>query len=84
MWITLLLGTSSAAFAQWDLHPNPNIIPLREPHFAPAAQAKFMKSTDQVLAVNLNGVAKAYSAPAVAYHHIIDDRLGDIPIMATW
>lgn len=84
-WLTgilLMLGLSAGAFAQ--LGPRPNIVPLRKPHFVPASQANFMKSADQVLAVNLNGIAKAYWAPAVAYHHIIDDRIGDIPIMVTW
>lgn len=57
---------------------------LREPKFVPAARATFLKSEDQVLALSANGVAKAYLATAVAFHHVIDDRLGDMPIMATW
>jgi Protein of unknown function (DUF3179) len=59
-------------------------VELRDPHFVPAAQATFMKDTDRVLGVEQNGIAHAYLTYTVAYHHIIQDRLGDIPILATW
>lgn len=58
--------------------------PLREPHFVPAAKANFLKNQDQILGVNANGVAKAYPTQVMAWHHIIQDRLGNIPILATW
>ncbi len=64
IWLSLALAAPLVVEAQ--LGPRPNIIPLRDPHFVPSTQASFMKSTDQVLALSLNGVAKAYSAPAVA------------------
>ena len=58
--------------------------PLREPRFVPAAKANFLTSGDQVLGVSVNGVAKAYPAQVVAWHHIIQDQLGSMPILATW
>ena len=58
--------------------------PLREPRFVPAAQANFLKNEDQVLGVSANGVAKAYRTQVIAFHHIIDDKLGQLPIMVTW
>lgn len=57
---------------------------LRDPQFVPAAEAKFLKDTDRVIGVAGNGVAKVYPAPWLAWHHIIEDQLGDIPILATW
>ena len=58
--------------------------PLREPHFVPAARADFLKSEDQVLGVSANGIAKAYPTHVMAWHHIIHDQLGNMPILATW
>ncbi len=57
---------------------------LRKPRFVPAAQASFLQSEDRVLGVSANGVAKAYPTRVTAWHHIIEDRLGAMPILATW
>ena len=57
---------------------------LRKPEFVPAAAAAFLKDSDRVVGVAGNGVAKAYSVPPLAWHHIVEDELGDIPILATW
>ena len=57
---------------------------LREPHFVTAAQATFLTNDDQVVGVDANGVAKAYLTTLMAGHHIIEDHLGDIPILASW
>ena len=57
---------------------------LREPRFVPAVQANFLKNQDHVLAVSANGVAKAYPTHVMAWHHIIQDQLGTMPILATW
>ena len=50
----------------------------------PGAQANFLKSEDHVMAVSANGVAKAYPTHVMAWHHIIQDQLGPMPILATW
>lgn len=61
-----------------------NADPLRDPAFVPAAKASFLKDSDLVLAYRDGGVARAYPTVAVVFHHIIDDKLGKLPIMATW
>lgn len=58
--------------------------PLYAPRFVPAAEADFLRDTDRVVGVSGNGVAKAYPVTAVAWHHIVHDRLGDLPILPTW
>ena len=58
--------------------------PMREPHFATAAQADFLKDGDRILGVSENGVSKAYRTDIITYHHIIHDQLGKMPILATW
>ena len=58
--------------------------PMREPRFAPASQATFLKDEDRVMGVSENGVSKAYRSDIIAWHHIIHDQLGKMPILATW
>lgn len=57
---------------------------LHLPRFVPAAEANFLKDTDRVIGISGNGVAKAYKVPQLAWHHIVHDQLGKIPILATW
>jgi hypothetical protein len=58
--------------------------PVREPHFVPASQANFLKDEDHVMGVSENGVSKAYRTDIIAWHHIVHDQLGKMPILATW
>jgi len=57
---------------------------LREPHFVPARQADFLKDSDLVIGVSENGVAKAYSRDVTAWHHVIHDTFGNMPVIVTW
>jgi hypothetical protein len=58
--------------------------PMREPQFVPASRATFLKDGDYVMGVSENGVSKAYRTDIIAWHHIIHDQLGGMPILATW
>jgi hypothetical protein len=87
LWLMLLLPTS--LFTQQS--PSGPVIPttgefdpMREPRFATVAQADFLKDSDRVMGVSANGVSKAYRTDIIAYHHIIHDQLGKMPILATW
>jgi hypothetical protein len=67
--------------------PQPNggpFVEQRTPRFVPAAQADFMIEGERVVGVNQNGIAKAYAVRFMAFHHIIQDRLKEMPILATW
>ena len=57
---------------------------LRAPEFVPASRATFLKDDDHVIGVDGEGVAKAYPAAAVTWHHGLEDRLGKLPIFVTW
>jgi len=57
---------------------------LREPRFAPAGQADFLKDSDLVIGVSENGVAKAYARDVAAWHHVIHDTFGNMPVIVTW
>ena len=58
--------------------------PMRKPDFVPASRATFLKDEDRVMGVSENGVSKAYRTDIIAWHHIIHDQLGKMPILATW
>ena len=85
--ILLLLATTISLVAQPQQReggPPMPFVPLREPHFVPMAKADFLKSDDRVVGVSENGVSKAYEPSVLAFHHVVQDNLKDMPIIATW
>jgi uncharacterized protein DUF3179 len=80
----LALALAAPLGAQPPQRGGPGFLPLREPHFVPAAQVEFLKNDDRVVGVSANGIAKAYPVPVAAWHHIIHDQLSDMPILVTW
>ena len=57
--------------------------PDAHPVFAAVPQAK-VDPDDKVLAVKVGGSARAYPIRTIAYHHIINDTVGGVPIIATY
>ncbi len=57
--------------------------PLGAPAFAAIAQTK-LAANEKVIAVSLNNTARAYPVRAIAYHHIVNDTLDGVPIVATY
>ena len=57
---------------------------LRAPEFVDAGKAAFLKDEDRVIGVTGEGVTKAYPAPAVTWHHGVEDRIGRLPVFVTW
>ena len=57
---------------------------LRAPEFVDASNAAFLKDDDHVIGAEGEGVAKAYPAAAVTWHHALEDHLGKLPIFVTW
>jgi Protein of unknown function (DUF3179) len=70
--------------AHQEGRPPMPFVPLREPHFVPAAKADFLKSEDRVVGVSEKGVSKAYQPSVLAFHHVVQDNLKDLPIIVTW
>ena len=56
---------------------------IDSPQTIPAGEAK-LDGDDMVLAINLTGHARAYPIRMIAYHHIVNDRLGDLPVVSTY
>jgi hypothetical protein len=57
---------------------------VRVPDFVEAPKATFLKDEDRVIGVTGEGVAKAYPAAAVTWHHGVEDQIGKRPIFVTW
>ena len=96
--IVVLLLVAHGAFAGWDY--SNNLIPLDEiraggppkdgipalnyPEYLPATQATFMRAEEQVIGVNLNGIARAYPTRILSWHELVNDRFGRLPVLVSW
>jgi hypothetical protein len=58
--------------------------PLSNAAYTRADEAYFIADHDMVLAVELNGDAVAYPVRQLAYHHIVQDGVGGVPVAATY
>ena len=63
---------------EWMFNPLPNAA------FARVNDAGFVSDGDMVLAVELNGDAAAYPIRQIAYHHVVQDTIGGIPVLVTY
>jgi hypothetical protein len=57
--------------------------PIGQPAFAPIGQTK-LDGDEKVLAIGLAGAARAYPVRIISYHHVVNDVLGGVPIVATY
>jgi len=58
--------------------------PLPDARFLRAAEAAAVAPDDMVLAVMTGGDAVAYPVRQIAYHHLVEDSVGGVPIVATY
>jgi hypothetical protein len=58
--------------------------PLADASYAPADKVDFINGDDMVLAVERNGERAAYPVRLLAYHHVVADTVGGVPIVATY
>lgn len=82
-----LLGLGLTAGAGWFARQNHfewMFAPLPDASYVRAAQAGFVGSDDMVLGVVINDDAVAYPVNQLAYHHVINDEVGGVPIAATY
>ena len=57
--------------------------PDEHPSFSAASQSK-LDDDEKVIAVSIGGMARAYPIRSMSYHHIVNDTLGGVPIVATY
>ena len=58
--------------------------PLAAPAYAGAEAADFVGGDEMVLAVERGGERVAYPVLLMAYHHVVADTVGGVPIVATY
>jgi hypothetical protein len=58
--------------------------PLATAGYMRADAATFVADTDLVMAVARNGEAAAYPIRQLAYHHVVQDTVGRVPIVVTY
>ncbi len=63
---------------EWMFNPIPGA------HYVPARDASFVANDDLVLAVTLGVDAAAYPIRQIAYHHVVNDRIGATPAVVTY
>ena len=81
--VLLLLPLASAWFAQQN-HFEWMFNPLAKAGYARADAATFVADADLVMAVERNGDAAAYPIRQLAYHHLVQDTVGRVPIVVTY
>lgn len=57
--------------------------PVGEPEFIASRDAK-LDSDEKVISVRIDGAARAYPIRSMAYHHIVNDVVAGVPIVATY
>jgi len=57
--------------------------PLGRPDFESALQSRLDKD-EKVVAIEVNGVARAYPIRGMSYHHIVNDTVGNVAVVATY
>ena len=58
--------------------------PLRNSAYAKLTEVDFVENSDMVLAVKFANEAVAYPVRLMAYHHLVQDTVGGVPIVATY
>ena len=64
--------------------PKDGIPALTNPNYVPAQKASFLREDDQVIGTVINGEARAYPLRIMSWHELVNDRVGDLPILVSW
>jgi len=64
-------------YFEWMFHPVPDV------QFDSEASSKLDKG-EMILALNFYGDARAYPVKQMAYHHIVNDMIGGVPVAVTY
>ena len=63
---------------EWMFNPQPDA------SYARATEAAFVDDGDRVIAIEVGKDAVAYPVRQIAYHHIVEDTVGGVPVVATY
>ena len=78
----LLITAAAAGLSSVNLYEQ-MFHPITGPTFTSAANRK-LAPRERVLSVQQNGAARAYPVRVIAYHHLVNDQLAGVPLVATY
>lgn len=81
--ITCVLAVSFTWFSHQN-HYEWMFSPLPDPRFVHAHEVDFLEDSDMVLAVTVGRDSAAYPVRLLAYHHLVEDIVGNVPLVATY
>jgi len=58
--------------------------PLEKSAYVAAAKVDFVADDEMVLGIEVNGDAVAYPIRQLAYHHVVEDTVGGLPVVSTY
>ena len=58
--------------------------PLEQSAYVAADKVDFVADDEMVLAIEVNKDAVAYPIRQLAYHHVVEDTVGGLPIVSTY
>ena len=64
--------------------PKDGIPSIDNPKFVKANEAEFVSDNDVVIGLEINGEIKAYPLSILVWHEIVNDNVGDIPVVVTY
>ncbi|MBA2527512.1 MAG: DUF3179 domain-containing protein [Pyrinomonadaceae bacterium] len=82
--VVLLVPVFAAAWFARQNHFEWMFNPLDNAAYAKTSEAGFVADNDIVMAIEIKEEAAAYPVRLMAYHHIVQDIVGGIPIVATY
>jgi Protein of unknown function (DUF3179) len=82
--VVLLIPVAASVWASRQNVYEVMFNPLERPAYVPASEVNYINGDDMVLAVEREGERVAYPVRLMAYHHIVADTVGGVPIAATY
>jgi hypothetical protein len=86
-WLPLVALAVVAGFSGWFARQNHfewMFNPLPDATYAPAALVRDVDDRDMVVAVQIGSDAVAWPVLQMAYHHIVQDKVGGVPVVSTY
>jgi len=82
--VLLLVPVLASAWFARQNHFEWMFKPLEQSAYVAADKVDFVRDDEMVLAVEVKGDAVAYPIRQLAYHHVVEDTVGDLPVVATY
>jgi hypothetical protein len=84
LMVLLLLPVGASVWASRQNVYELMFNPLAAPAYARAGEVDYVGDEDMVLAVGRGGERAAYPVRLMAYHHLVADTVGGVPLVATY